>query len=187
MADMRGKYKRAKTKKPIGRPVGSRTLFTYDPEYIKGLPKQVKYLSPAEIKVIRGLLDPEIQSLKTTREKYKTIGVTQGTYYKALKNPIVIDIINEQAKAMIRADVLDLIKSSLKFAKDKSSAFQDRKMLYQMLGFLGEDGSVNINLEQQKQANPFEGLSLQELKGLAAGYLNGDFIETEFEEVKGNE
>ena len=42
MADMRGKYKRAKTKKPIGRPVGSRTLFTYDPEYIKGLPKQVK-------------------------------------------------------------------------------------------------------------------------------------------------
>ena len=186
--DMRGRYKRVKKKdvKKIGRPLGSRNSYEYDKEVLAGLPKEAKILSPTEIKILRGLMDPEIQNLPTEAEKCKAMGVSRGRYYTVFKKPDFLKVFNELSMSIIRAEAPALLRSSVKFAKERASAFQDRKMIYQMLGYLSPDGvDVNINLEQ-KEVNPFEGLSLDELKALAKGYMNNDFVETEYKEVEDN-
>ena len=187
MADMRGKYKRVKKKHDIGRPVGSKTVFSYEPEELKGLPKECKYLSPAEIKILRGLMDPEIQKLSTNTEKCEAIGVSRAKFYAALKNPTFLKIFNEQSMAIVRSEAIPILRSSIKFAKEKSSNYRDRAMLFQMLGFINNDGvDININLEQKKE-NPFEHMSLDELKALAQGYMQNDFVNADYREVKGDE
>ena len=189
MADMRGKYKRVKKKvsKPLGRPVGSRNIYEYEPQELAGLPKEAKILSPVQIKILRGLMDPEIQKLNSDVEKCKAMGVSRSRYYTALKDHTFLKIFNELSMSIVRAESIPLLRSSIKFAKERASSFQDRKYLFQMLGFLNPDGvDVNINLEQ-KEVNPFEGLTLEELQALAKGYMKNDFVDTEFKEVGGNE
>ena len=186
--DMRGRYKRVRKKdvKKIGRPKGSRNSYEYDKEVLVGLPTEAKILSPMQIQILRGLMDPEIQKISSDAERCKKLGVSRSRYYTSLKDPTFLKIFNELSMSIIRAEAPALLRSSVKFAKEKSSAFQDRKMLYQMLGYLSPDGvDVNINVEQ-KQENPFEGLSLQELQALAKGYMNNDFVETEYKEVEDN-
>lgn len=180
MADMRGKHLKGKrkVKRHLGRPPGSKTLFTYSEEELKGLPREAKLLTPAELKVIKGMLDPEIQSMNES-EKCKAIGVCRKTYYTALKNPIIIEILNEQALSMIRADAMSLIRASIKFAKEKSSAFQDRKMLYQMLGYIGDDRNiVNVNVDDNKIEDPYDGLSKEQLEVLINN-INANVIEVD--------
>lgn len=132
-------------------------------------------LTPVELKLIRGLLDPKIQNMNDTA-RIKAIGISRRSYYEGLKNPRIIKIINEQSLALLREEALPLIKQSLKFAKESRSNFQDRKMLYQMLGFLGDESTtVNVNVEEKK--NPYDGLSLEELQALAKNYISAEFKE----------
>lgn len=190
--DMRGRYSRyqkykKKNKKPVGRPKGARTLFKYEESELANLPADARFLSPCEIKILKGLMDPEIQELSSDVEKCKKMNVSRSKFYSALRDPRFLKIFNEQSMAILRAEAIPILQSTTKFAKERPSAFQDRKMIFQMLGFLNPDGvDVNINLEQ-KEVNPFEGLSLQELQALAKGYMNNDFVETEYKEVEDNE
>ena len=190
--DMRGRYSRyqkykKKNKKPVGRPKGARTLFKYEESELANLPADARFLSPCEIKILKGLMDPEIQELSSDVEKCKKMGVSRSKYYAALKDPRFLKIFNEQSLAIVRAESIPLLRSSLKFAKQKASNHRDRAMLFQMLGFINNDGvDININLEQKKE-NPFEHMTLDELKALAKGYMKNDFVDTEFKEVGGNE
>ena len=192
MADLRGRYSRyklykKKNKKPVGRPKGARMLFKYEESELANLPADARFLSPCEIKILKGLMDPEIQELSSDVEKCKKMGVSRSKYYSALRDPRFLKIFNEQSLAIVRAESISLLRSSLKFAKQKASNHRDRAMLFQMLGFINNDGvDININLEQKKE-NPFEHMTLDELKALAKGYMKNDFVDTEFKEVGGNE
>ena len=183
--DMRGKHKRVKKKHDIGRPVGSKTVFSYEPEELKGLPKECKYLSPAEIKILRGLMDPEIQKLSTNTEKCEFIGVSRAKFYSALKNPTFLKIFNEQSMAIVRSEAIPLLRSSIKFAKEKASNYRDRAMLFSMLGLVNNPDGIDVNINlQEKEKNIFQDLSLEELKALAEIHMrNNEFVDAEYKGV----
>ena len=189
MADMRGKYprKNVKTKKGklMGRPKGAKTIYQYEDHEIEGLPKEAKYLSPKKVDILRGLLDPNIQNLPTDTEKCRAMNVSRSRFYNALKDPTFLKIYNEESMAIVRSETIPLLRSSIKFAKEKASNYRDRAMLFSMLGLVNNPDGIDVNINlQEKEKNIFQDLSLEELKALAEIHMrNNEFVDAEYKGV----
>lgn len=119
----------------------------------------------AENRLLEALVNPDNVG-KNVEEMCSVAEVAKNTYYKAMKKPDFVKLVNETTLDLIKSKVSDVLNASYTFAlTDKG--FQDRKILLQMAGLLVEktettvNGNLNVN-------NPFSDLSVEELRKLAS-------------------
>lgn len=119
----------------------------------------------AENRLLEALVNPDNMG-KNVEEMCSVAEVAKNTYYKAMKKPDFVKLVNETTLELIKGKVSDVLNASYTFALTEKG-FQDRKILLQMAGLLVEktettvNGNLNVN-------NPFSDLSVEELRKLAS-------------------
>lgn len=160
---------RKKTPKKRGRPKGSKNLQT-----------KLKGLTELDLKIRDNLLnnDEFIKLNVTQRAEY--LGCSRRSYYNALAKPEVQNALYKGNMSMLAGNSKALLESCLKFALTEKRNQSDRRMLLEMLGYYKPKPDISINNTIEQRSNPFEGLSLEELKSLAA--MNMNVIEVDYQE-----
>ena len=119
----------------------------------------------AENRLLEALVNPDNVG-KNVEEMCSVAEVAKNTYYKAMKKPDFVKLLNDTTLELIKGKVSDVLNASYTFALTEKG-FQDRKILLQMAGLLVEktettvNGNLNVN-------NPFSDLSVEELRKLAS-------------------
>lgn len=145
-------------------------------------------LNDLERRVVEVILNPE-NSGKSVTEKCEIANCGRQSWYRVLQKPSVVEAINQGSLLLIRDNLQPLVQKTLQYALESKSNHQDRKYLFQLLGMLKNDGAtVNVNTTSETvnvAANPFEGLSKEQLDALANQYMaDPQKIETDIEELE---
>lgn len=119
----------------------------------------------AEKRLLETLVNPNSVGLPV-QDLCNLANISRNTYYKTMKKPDFVKLVNETTLDLIKGKVSDVLNASYTFALTEKG-FQDRKILLQMAGLLVEKtetevtGNLNVN-------NPFSDLSVEELRKLAS-------------------
>lgn len=112
--------------------------------------------SKAELKILEVALNPDFM-YKSILEKCEVAGVSNFTWYKAMKNERFIELLNKMSLDLVKSKVADVINATYNFAISNSKCSTDRKMLLTMAGMYVDkqetenkntnDNTVRIKLE----------------------------------------
>ena len=97
----------------------------------------------AENRLLEALVNPDNVG-KNVEEMCSVAEVAKNTYYKAMKKPDFVKLVNETTLDLIKGKVSDVLNASYTFALTEKG-FQDRKILLQMAGLLVEKTETTIN------------------------------------------
>jgi hypothetical protein len=106
-----------------------------------------KRLTPADEKILWAMVNPEHFGLSIS-ERCKRAGISRTIYYRRLKDPEFMKMVNEMSKDLVRDKAADILNASIKCAISSGArGYQDRRMLLEMMGIVVEkkfDGNVMI-------------------------------------------
>lgn len=106
-----------------------------------------KRITPADEKILWAMINPEFFGLPIT-ERCKRAGISRTIYYRRLKDPEFMRMVNERVKDLVRDKAADILNASVKCATTGGvRGYQDRRMLLEMLGIVVDkkfDGNVVI-------------------------------------------
>lgn len=97
----------------------------------------------AETRLLETLINPENVG-KNVEQMCSVSNVAKNTYYKAMKKPDFVKLVNDTTLDLIKGKVGDILNASYLYALTEKG-FQDRKILLQMAGLLVEKTETTIN------------------------------------------
>ena len=97
----------------------------------------------AEKRLLEALVNPNSVGLPV-QDLCNLANISRNTYYKTMRNPDFVKLVNETTLELIKGKVSDVLNASYTFALTEKG-FQDRKILLQMSGLLVEKTETTIN------------------------------------------
>jgi hypothetical protein len=94
-------------------------------------------------KLLEVLINPDYYGQSVTA-KCQAAGISRDTYYKLMKEPGFVDILNEASVDLIKSHVSDILQATLKFSLKDPKCHSDRKMLLQRCGIVDKEYSGNF-------------------------------------------
>jgi hypothetical protein len=96
-----------------------------------------------EMKLIEALSNPENRDINVS-ELCLLIGISRAAYYKMFAKDEFVKFYNEFQFKLIKGNIGDIIKATVRFATESAGNHADRKMLLEMAGVYNE--KVNMNM-----------------------------------------
>lgn len=90
-----------------------------------------------ELKLIEALSNPENRDLNVV-ELCLHIGISRAAYYKMFAKDEFVKFYNDFQFKLIKGNIGDIIKATVRFATESASNHADRKMLLEMSGMYKE-------------------------------------------------
>lgn len=90
-----------------------------------------------ELKLIEALSNPENRDLNVV-ELCLLIGISRAAYYKMFAKDEFVKYYNDFQFKLIKGNIGDIIKATVRFATESASNHADRKMLLEMSGMYKE-------------------------------------------------
>lgn len=108
-------------------------------------------LTVAEEKLLEVLLNPENIG-KTVTEKCQIADISRDSYYRIIRKPEFVKVLNCSAVDLIKDKVSEIIESAIKYAVSDYRCHQDRRMLLSMLGVYKEESNINLSTDDPLKA-----------------------------------
>ncbi|NLU27090.1 MAG: hypothetical protein GXX00_08105 [Hungateiclostridium thermocellum] len=96
-------------------------------------------------KLLEVLINPEHYG-KSVTEKCRIAGISRDSYYRLMKEPGFVYILNEASIDLIRSHVNDILQATLKFSLKDPKCHSDRKMLLQKCGIIEDNNGLEGNI-----------------------------------------
>jgi hypothetical protein len=109
----------------------------------------------AEKRVLEVALNPECINLNIV-EKCKMAKVSRDTWYKAMKKPEFINMLNTMTMDLLKGKVADLINATYNFAVTDSKCSQDRKNLLTIAGIYTDKVEMKADVNVKKLEDFFK-------------------------------
>jgi len=100
----------------------------------------------AELKLLEVLCTPEYTTLNIT-EKCNMAQISIPTYYRAMEKEGFKALIKKAGYELVVADLLPIIKATIKYAIGNPNGTADRKLLLQLADMVTEKSEINGKIE----------------------------------------
>jgi hypothetical protein len=135
--------------------------------------KGVRDMTPKQLGCLEVMINPEHRG-KSNAEKAALAGCSLSTWENTSRRPDIITVQAEIAREMLKADIAPLLKATMDYAINNSSAHQDRRMLLEMMGIYKPQKDINVNQKSLSIEMQISKAPQDELRQALAQYVNSD-------------
>jgi len=100
----------------------------------------------AEKRIIELSINPESFNMNI-KDRCKAANVAKDTWYKAMAKPAFVAILNKATMDMLKSEVSDIVRATIKFAKTDSRCGSDRKVLLTMASLYTDKQEVKAEVD----------------------------------------
>lgn len=121
----------------------------------------------AEKRILEVALNP-VYAQKNITERCKLAETSRETWYKAMRKPAFIELLNKLTLDLLKGRINDIVNATYNFATSNSKCSTDRKVLLTMAGLYSdriESKNENVNENLNMNTN-LSHLSIEEIKEL---------------------
>lgn len=122
-----------------------------------------KKLTSSERILLDVLMNPE-NRMKSVADICKIAKIDRATYYRAFAKQEFVDAYKKMSTDLVNQNISSVLNAFIKQAQRGS--FQHGKVLLEMAGVYSEKANINLSGEV-KSTNPYDELSVEELRALA--------------------